>query len=69
MEHLSINNKGRPDPQENSHKLCNEKGYPFLNLKESQWKQHDQEFSNGGKATAEQMLGSEEINKSKRIRL
>ena len=41
-------------------------------FKESQWKlrqYHDQKVSNGGKANAKQMLGSEKINKSKRIGL
>ena len=41
-------------------------------FKESQWKlrqYHDQKVSNGGKATAKQMLGSEKLNKSKRIGL
>ena len=72
QEPLSNDNKGRPDPQENSCKLCDERGYSLLNVKESQWKprqQHDQKFSSGGKATAEQMLGSEERNKFKRIGL
>ena len=41
-------------------------------FKKSQWKlrqYHDQKVSNGGKATAKQMLESEKINKSKRIGL
>ena len=48
-----------PKKHENGHKLCDETGLPVLSLLESQ-------FPNGGKAIAEQILASEEINKSKR---
>ena len=42
----SDDHKYHPNPYRNSRKLHDEKGYPFLNLKESQWKltQHDQNF-------------------------
>ena len=48
MEHLSNDHEDHPNQHENSHKLCNEMGYPVVNLKESLWKlrqQHDQNFS------------------------
>ena len=51
-----------PKKHENGHKLCDETGLPVLSLLESQ-------FPNGGKAIAEQILASEEINKSKRAGL
>ena len=57
MEHLSND--------QNSHKLCNDIGYPTVSLFESQWTTTS-EFSNGGKSIVEQILVSEEINKSKR---
>ena len=47
MEHLSNDHKNCLNQQENSHKLCDEKGNPFVNLMESQWKlrqQDDQSF-------------------------
>ena len=47
MEHLSSDHEDRPNQHKNSHKLCNEKGYPLLCLKEKRWKlrqQHDQSF-------------------------
>ena len=72
MEHLSNDHEDRPNQHKNSHKLCDETGHPVVNMMESQWKvrqQHDQNFSNGGKAIVEQTLASEEINKSKRAGL
>ena len=45
-------------------------GHPVVNLMQSQWKlrqQHDQNFS--GKVIVEQILVSEERNKSKRAEL
>ena len=57
MEHLSND--------QNSHKLCSDTGYPTVSLFESQWTTTS-EFSNGGKSIVEQILVSEEINKSKR---
>ena len=38
MEHLSNDHENRPNQQENSHKLCDETGYPYLSLTESKWK-------------------------------
>ena len=52
MEHLSNDQEDSPNQQENSHKLCNEKGHPIVRLTESQWKlrqQHDQNFPMEGK--------------------
>ena len=52
MEHLENDHKDHPDPEENSHKLINEKEQSILSLKESQWKmiqQHDQNFTMEGK--------------------
>ena len=44
-----------------------------LSLKESKWRLRQQQtfqtFFNGGKVTVEQILGSEEMNKSKRAGL
>ena len=41
-------------------------GHPLLSLMESKWnlRQHDHDFANGVKAIVEQILVSEEINKS-----
>ena len=58
--------KHHSNQHENSHKLQNKKGRPLLSLKESQWKlrqQHDQNFL-WKKTTVEQILASEETNKS-----
>ena len=70
MKHLSNDHEDHPNQHKNSHKLCDETGHPVVNLMESQWKlrQHDQ-FLNGGKAIEEQILASEEGNKSKRAGL
>ena len=46
-------------------------GHPIMNVIESQWelrKEHDQNFQ-WGKAIVEQILASEQINKSKRADL
>ena len=59
MEHLLNDHKDHPNQHKNSHKLCDEMGLPVVNLMEN-------EFPNGGKAIVEQILRSEEINKSKR---
>ena len=67
MEHLSNDHKYHPNQHENSDKLCDETGNPVVNLMEIQWKLRS-EFPNGGKAVAEQIPASEEINKSKRAR-
>ena len=47
MEHLSNDHEDHPSQHENSHKLCDETGYPVSSLMESQWKlrqQYDQNF-------------------------
>ena len=64
MENLSNDLKDHPNQHENSHKLCDEIGHRVVNLMESQWKP-----PNGGKAIVEQLLASEERNKSKRAGL
>ena len=75
MEHLSNDHEDRPNQHENSHKLCDETGHPVVNLMASQWKlrqQHDQNFPIKGtntSDTAEQILASEERNKSRRAGL
>ena len=72
MEHLSNDYEDCPNQHEKSHKLCDKTRHPIVNLMESQWKlrqQHDQNLTNGGKAIIEQMLVSEERNKSKRAGL
>ena len=43
-------------------------GHPVVNLMESQWTTIS-EFPNGGEVIVEQVLASEEINKSKRAGL
>ena len=68
MEHLSKNHEDCPNQLKNSHKLCDETGHPTGNLMGSEtatWS----EFSNGGEAIVEQILASEERNKSKRAGL
>ena len=72
MEHLSSDQEDHPNQHENRHKLCDETGHPILSLLECQWElrqQRDHKFSSGGKAIVEQILGSEEINKSKRAEM
>ena len=52
MEHLSNDHEDHPNQHEISHKLCDETGYPVVNLMESQQKlrqQHDQNFPMEGK--------------------
>ena len=51
-----------PNLHQNSHKQCNEKS---MKTETTLWS----EFPNGGKAIVEEILGSEEINKSKRAGL
>ena len=68
MEHLSNDHEDRPNQHENSHKLCNETGHPFLSLLEGQWKlkqQDDQNFPMGEKPLQrqKQILASEERKK------
>ena len=46
-------------------------GHPIMNVIESQWelrKEHDQNFQ-WGKAIVEQILASEQINKSRPVRI
>ena len=69
MEHLSNDHEDHPIQHENSHKPRDERGHPVLSLLESQWKLRQQQSPNGGKAILEQILASEERNKSKRARL
>ena len=70
MERLLNDHEDRPNQHENSHQLCDKTGYPVVSLMESQWKlTKTSEFPNGGKAIVEQILASEEINKSKRVGL
>ena len=48
MEYLSNDHKDHSNQRENSNKLCNEMGHPFVNLMESQWtlnQQNDQNFT------------------------
>ena len=62
MEHLSNNQKDHPNQHENNHELYDETGQPVLSLMESEQKlrqEHDQNFP------IEQILASEDINKSK----
>ena len=66
MEYLSNDLESRPNQHENSHKLYNEMGHPVANLMESQSKLRQQKNQ---KAIVEQLLASEEINKSKRAGL
>ena len=68
MEHLSNDHKHHPDQHENGHKLWDKTGRPILSLTESQWKQTTtrSKFANGWKAIVEQIVVSEELNKSKR---
>ena len=52
MEHLSNDHEDHPNQHENGNKLCDETGYPDVNLMENQWKvrqQHDQSFPMEGK--------------------
>ena len=65
MEHLLSDGKDYPNYHKNSHKLYSEMVHPLLSLIESQLP----EFPNRGKAILEQILVSQEINKSKRAGL
>ena len=72
MEHLSNDHENHPNQKENSHNQRDETGYSAVNLMESQWKlrqQLDQNFLMAGKTIAEQIVASEERNKSKRAGL
>ena len=72
MEHLSNDYKDHPNQHENSHKLCNETGHPDCEFDGKPMETEAttrSEFPSGGKAIAEQILVSEEINKSKRTGL
>ena len=60
MGRLLNDHEDHSNQHEISHKLCGETGDPLADLMESQWK-----FPNREKAIAEQILASEEINKSK----
>ena len=65
MEHLSNDHEDHPNQHENSQKLCYKTGHLVLTLTESRWNLRQHEFPNGGKAIVEQILASEESNKSK----
>ena len=72
MEHLSHDRKDHLNQHKNSNKQCDETEHPVVNLMESQWKlrqQLDQNFLMAGKTIAEQIVASEERNKSKRAGL
>ena len=64
---LIYDHEDHTNQYENSHKLCNEMRHPVVKLMESETA--TSEFPNGGKAVVEQILASQEINKSKRARL
>ena len=52
MEHLSNEHEACPNQHGNSHRLCDEMGYPVMNLMESLRKlrqEHDQNFPMEGK--------------------
>ena len=71
FKHFSNDHKDHPNQHENSHKLCDEMQHLFWIW----WKLNGNrnnnisEFPNGGKAIVEQILVSEERNKSKRAEL
>ena len=63
MEYLSNDHENHPNQHENSHKLCNETGTRFEFIGESmETETTTLEYPNRGKAIAEQLLASEEIN-------
>ena len=69
MQYFSNDHKYYPNQQENSQKVFAEKGHSVLSLEESKWKLrqcHDQNFPMNA---AEQILGSEKINNSKKAEL
>ena len=74
MEHLSNDHENHPNQHKDSHKLRNKMGHPIVNLIEKQFVMKSMEtetptwseLPNGGKAIVEQILVSEERNKSKR---
>ena len=66
MEHLSNDYKDCPTQHESSHKPCNERGHiPFRVWWKANenWETNMIRTSQWGKATAEKILASEEINK------
>ena len=67
MEHLSNDHKDHPNQHENSHKLCHETGVSrcefdgkSMETETTTWLK----FPNKRKASVEQIIGPEEINKS-----
>ena len=65
----SNDHESHPNQHENSHKLCDEMWHSLFSLAQSQWKTKTNtrsEFPNEGKTIVEQVLASEEKNKSKR---
>ena len=71
MKHLSNDQEDHPNQYENSNELCDKARHAVVNLMESQWKLRQQHKGKaiGGKAIVEQILASEERNKSKRAGL
>ena len=69
MEHLSNNQEDHPNQHENSHKLCNERGHPIVNFEGNSMETETITSEYGGEAIVEQILASEERNKSKRAGL
>ena len=66
---LSNDYEDHPNQHKNSHKLCDEMGTSRCEFdgKSMETEATTSEFPSGGKAIVEQILASEEINKSKRV--
>ena len=72
MEHLSNDYEDHPNQHENSHKLCDQMGASRCGFDGKSMETETtalSEFLNGGKAIVEQILASEERNKSIRAGL
>ena len=69
MEHLSNYHQNHPNKHENSHKLCSETGDPVYWKVNGNWDNNMIRISLWSEAIIEQILASEEINKSKRTGL
>ena len=70
MDYLSNDHKTRPNQPKNSCKLCDETGHPLENVgKSMETETTTSKLHIGGKAIVEQILASEERNKSKRAGL
>ena len=68
LKDLSNNNEDCSNQHKNSHKLCNETRHPVVNVNEN-WDSNMIRISQWGEGIVEQILASEEINKSKRAGL